>query len=156
MVQVSDRSNCASNSINGAVHDDQDVHDPQDSAYVLIIDDASGIREMLCRALELAGYRASAICNGPGALVWADHAIRSGNSPALILLDLSIPSMNDGTFLQQFRARWNVAPPIIVLTTSAKIHDDLAGMERVIRKPFHICDLLSEVEKVMPLATSPV
>jgi CheY-like chemotaxis protein len=156
MVKVSDRSNCASDSINGAVNDDQDVYDPQDRSYVLIIDDAPGIQEMLCRALELAGYRASAICNGPGALAWADHAIRSSNSPALILLDLSIPSMNDGTFLQQFRAKWNGAPPIIVLTTSAKIHDDLAGIERVICKPFHICDLLSEVAKAMPLATSPV
>ncbi len=111
---------------------------------------------MLCRALELAGYRASAICNGPGALVWVDHAMQSGDSPALILLDLSIPPVNDGTFLQQFRAKWNVAPPIIVLTTSAKIHDDLAGTERVIRKPFHIGNLLSEVAKAMPLATSPV
>ena len=153
MVKASDRSNCA---INGAMNDDRDVHNPQDHAHVLIIDDVPGIREMLCRALELAGYRASAICNGPGALMWADHAIQSGDSPALILLDLSIPSMNDETFLHQFRARWNVAPPIIVLTTSAKIHDDLAGTERVIRKPFHICALLSEVEKAMPLATSPV
>src|SRR5260370_29798964 len=143
MVKVSDRSNCASDSINGAVNDDQDVHDPQDSAYVLIIDDAPGIQELLCRALELAGYRASAICNGPGALVWADHAIQSGNSPALILLDLSIPSMNAGTFLRQFHAKWNVAPPIIVLTTSEKIHDILAGMDREIRKPFIICTLLS-------------
>ena len=153
MLKALNKSNCA---INGGVNDDQDVHDSQDRAYVLIIDNAPGIQEMLCRALELAGHRASAICNGPGALVWADHAIQSGNSPALILLDLSIPSMNDVTFLHQFRAKWNVAPPIIVLTTSAKIHDDLAGTERVIRKPFHIYDLLSEVEKAMPLATSPV
>ncbi len=156
MIKASDRSNCARDSINGAVNDNQDVHDPQDRAYVLIIDDAPGIREMLCQTLELAGYRASAIGNGPGALVWADHAVQSGDSPALILLDLSIPSVNDVTFLHQFRARWSVAPPIIVLTTSAKLHDDLAGTERVIRKPFHIGDLLSEVEKVMPLAISPV
>lgn len=156
MVKASDRSNCASDGINGAVNDDQDVRDPQDRAYVLIIDDAPGIQEMLRQTLELAGYRASAICNGPAALVWADHAIQSGDSPALILFDLSIPSVNDVTFLHQFRARWNVAPPIIVLTTSAKIHDDLAGTERVIRKPFHIYDLLSEVEKAMPLAISPV
>ncbi len=47
MVKVSDRSNRASGSINGAVNDDQDVHDPQDRAYVLIIDDAPGIQEML-------------------------------------------------------------------------------------------------------------
>jgi len=97
MVKASDGGNCASASLNGAVNDDQDVHDPQDRAYVLIIDDAPGIQEMLCRALELAGYRASAICNGPGALVWVDHAMQSGDSPALILLDLSNPSMNDGT-----------------------------------------------------------
>ena len=153
MVKALDRRNCASASINGAVHDDQDVHD---RAYVLIIDDAPGIREMLRWALELAGYRASAICNGPGALVWADHAMQSGDSPALILLDLTNLSLNDVTFLHRFRARWDVAPPIIILTTSAKIHDDLAGTERVIRKPFHICDLLSEVAKAMPLATSPV
>src|SRR5260370_3184858 len=147
MVKTSDRSNCASDSLNGAVNDDQDVHDPQDRAYVLIIDDAPGIQEMLCRALELAGYRASAICNGPGALVWVDHAMQSGDSPALILLDLSIPPLNDGTFLQQFRAKWNVAPPTTVLTTDWKIHDNLEGTEKVIRNPFHIGNLLSEVAK---------
>ena len=43
-------------------------------------------------------------------------------------------------------------PPVIVMTTSKHIYEEVAPVERVICKPFHLCDLLAEVERAIPLA----
>ncbi len=116
---------------------------------VLVIDDNAAICDMLSWALELAGFRASAIPGGESALTWIDTAIQSGDSPTLILLDLSLET-KAAAYLHRLRARWKTAPPpIIVLTTSKEIDNELAG-ERVVHKPFHVHDLLVEVQKVLP------
>ena len=67
----------------------------------------------------------------------------SEDHPALILLDLSIPSTTDtADFLRQLRARWFDAcgelPQIIVLTTSKQVQEDLVPEEHVVLKPFHV------------------
>ena len=75
--------------------------------------------------------------------------MKSDDPPALVLLDLDNPETNGAAFLHHLRVEWSTAPPIIVLTTSKEIHDELAG-ERVVQKPFHVRDLLAEIHKVLP------
>ena len=115
------------------------------SRHVLVVEDNVTIADILCQALKLAGYRATAHAGGEA---WIDNAMQSEDPPALVLLDLDNPETNGAAFLHQLRVEWNPAPPIILLTTSKEIHDELAG-ERVVRKPFHIRDLLAEIHKVL-------
>ena len=116
------------------------------SRQVLVVEDNVAIADLLCQTLMLAGYRATAHAGGEA---WIDNAMKSDDPPALVLLDLDNPETNGAAFLHHLRVEWSTAPPIIVLTTSKEIHDELAG-ERVVQKPFHVRDLLAEIHKVLP------
>jgi DNA-binding response OmpR family regulator len=69
----------------------------------------------------------------------------------LILLDLSGPSTDGAAFLQRLRTRWQAIPPIIVMTTNKEVYAALVAVERVICKPFHLCDLRDEVRRTLSL-----
>ncbi len=119
---------------------------------ILIVDDSPAICDMLCQMLERTRYRATAVPGGESAWRWIDQAMQSDDPPALILLDLSLPSRN-GIILHHLRAQRNMLfPSVIVMTTNKQIYDELATVERVMRKPFHLCDLMVEVERAIPLA----
>ena len=152
MARILDRHTSIVNDGSAEMAHGKDKHGVRDRArrrHVLVVDDNAAICDMLSWALELAGYRACAIPGGESALTWIDTAIQSGDSPTLILLDLSLETKR-AAHLHRLRARWKTAPPpIIVLTTSKEIDDELAG-ERVVHKPFHVHDLLVEVHKVLP------
>ena len=77
-----------------------------------------------------------------------------GDDPVVLLLDLSLLGVTDATdFLHLLRARWRDTggvPPVIVLTTSKQVQQDLAAQERVVLKPFHIHELLALIQQVIP------
>ncbi|HEY4035939.1 MAG TPA: response regulator [Ktedonobacteraceae bacterium] len=116
---------------------------------VLVVERNPAICDMLCRALELAGYCVTEHTGGEG---WIESVKQSDEPPALILIDLSIPPMSGITFLHHLRAQWKAMPPIIALTTNKQIYDELAAVERVFYKPFHICELLAEIQQVLSLS----
>jgi len=131
---------------------------PPAAPLILIVEDQPAIQELLCWALQLAGYRTTASAGRRAALAWINGALSSGDCPTLILLDLSIPGTDDAVdFLHHLRARWHdacgVFPQIIVLTTSKKVQEDLVLMERVVLKPFHIRDLLALIQRMIPFAS---
>jgi CheY-like chemotaxis protein len=126
--------------------------------HVLIAEDQPAIQELLRWLLQLAGYRTTSCAGRQAALTWIDGAMPSGDSPVLILLDLSIRCTNDAAdFLHQLRTRWHDAcgstPQVIVLTTNKRVQEDLAPMERVVLKPFHVRDLLALIQWAVPFAS---
>jgi two-component system chemotaxis response regulator CheY len=121
---------------------------------VLIAEDQPAIQELLCWAIQLAGYRTTICAGRQAALTWIDRAMPSEDHPSLILLDLSIPRTSDATdSLRRLRARWHDAygelPQIIVLTTSKKVQEDLTPIECVVLKPFHVRDLIALIQRVI-------
>jgi DNA-binding response OmpR family regulator len=122
---------------------------------VLVVEQNPSIQDMLCWAMELAGYRA--IARSPDDIVrqWSDHQRLASEEIALLLLDLSFPWDRDGiTFLRSLRAHPTshpgVTPPIIVLTTSEQIYWELSRQgEFVEKKPFHITHLLARIETLL-------
>lgn len=144
-----------SDDINGAekaqhLNDKQEVRDSAGRARVLIIEDNSGLQNMLCSALELTGYCVSAVVGERTAPEWIDKALQAGDSFAVILLDLITLSCTEAiAFLRNMRAQWAafhlIPPPILVLTTSNDIHKELSATEHVLQKPFHIGDLIIEL-----------
>ena len=80
-----------------------------------------------------------------------------GDVPVLLLLDLSLLCTNEAAdLLRHMRARWQevggVLPQIIVLTTSMQVQTDLAQRECVLQKPFHVRDLITLIQQVIPAA----
>jgi CheY-like chemotaxis protein len=121
--------------------------DRKDQTTILLVDDRPDICDMLSEALTMKGYRVIISAGGAG---WLDHAIQSDDLPALLLLDLSNPPVDAATFLQNLRAHWPAAPPILVMTTSKHIYEQLlAAGEHVLQKPFRVRDCLAEVERVI-------
>ncbi len=115
--------------------------------YALIIEHIPAIQEMLCRTLELAGYRPIAVVNGDEALSWIDGMEQSGEVLAFILFDVRVLSVRQEEVLRSLRAKWAVSPPVIFLTTNQQVYDALKTVEQVLLKPFHLYDLLLEVKK---------
>ncbi len=120
---------------------------------VTIAEEHPAIQELLNTALALAGYRTTICAGRHAALSRIDQLTSSGDCPALLLLDLSLPDIHAADFLSHLRTRWHDAcgehPQIIVLTTSKQVQQDLAAQERVVLKPFHIQELLALIQQVM-------
>lgn len=118
------------------------------TARILIVENDPVLQEMFCWMLALAGYHAS--IDDTQAIDFArDNAFRLSDLPDLILLDLGIPQKNAALFLQQFRARWRNPPPVIILTASRTLYNQLLGAERVLPKPFRLPELLLEIERAL-------
>ncbi len=114
---------------------------------VLVVDDHAAVRDMLFWALQLWGYQPICAANGLEAMEWIETAIRTGQYPSAILLDLLMPVVDGPKFLSLLRARWDIPtmlPPVILLTVDKSNHEDLA-CTNVLIKPFHLhelCDIL--------------
>jgi CheY-like chemotaxis protein len=114
---------------------------------VVIVDDDADTRDLIRTLLEDEGYRTAQACNGQEALA----VLRQPDfRPALILLDLMMPTM-DGF---QLRARLRADPalaaiPIVVMTAHGALTRALEQSEPptiVLRKPLDLDRLLDVVE----------
>lgn len=126
--------------------------------HILIAEDQPAIQELLRQALQLAGYRATVSGGRHAALAWRDQALLPSDSPCVLLLDLSVLCMAEATaFLCRLRDDWRDAggtlPQIIVLTTNTQVQAELGLRECVLQKPFHIRELLTLIQKVIPAAS---
>ncbi len=120
---------------------------------VMVVDDNPAIRDMVSWALELDGYEPVEAAEGQEALTWMDNAACEGRYPAVILLDLTMPGMDGGTFLDRLQDRWEAScplPAIVIITaaTSDPVKEDLP-IRHVIVKPFHVRDLLDIVRSLV-------
>jgi adenylate cyclase len=105
------------------------------SASILVVEDDTATRELLCHSLTGMGCAAFAAVNGRSGLDWlAGHP-----APSLILLDLMMPEMDGFEFLRELRKQPAFFDlPVIVVTAKELTPDDvriLSGQtERIITK----------------------
>jgi CheY-like chemotaxis protein len=117
---------------------------------VLVVEDQPAIQDMLTWTLHLKGYQPVCTSNGQEALEWMEQAYKSGECPAVILLDLFMPVMNGSRFLATLRTRWTAPlplPPVVLMTVEKSNHEHLA-CNAVLTKPFHIHDLCESLKRV--------
>ena len=99
------------------------------SVVILVVDDDTDAREVLCAVLELEGYRTTAAAGGGEAL---DLLARIA-PPALILLDLMMPGMSGLEVVAALRADAALASiPVVFVSAAPEI---TAGGARFLRKP---------------------
>jgi two-component system, chemotaxis family, chemotaxis protein CheY len=117
---------------------------------VLIVDDSSLMRQMVCFTLREAGFDVQEAQHGQEAL---DRL--AGQLPDLIITDLNMPVMDGITFIRKVR---ELAPtrytPILMLTTESqtekKTEGKAAGATGWVVKPFDPPKLLAVIAKVLP------
>jgi GAF domain-containing protein/CheY-like chemotaxis protein/anti-sigma regulatory factor (Ser/Thr protein kinase) len=117
---------------------------------VLVVDDDEGVRQLLRRMLEPAGYTVAEAENGRVALERLREA-----APGVVLLDLMMPEMDGFEFVTEFRRHeaWR-AIPIVVITAKDLSSDDrerLNGyVQRILQKgAYGRDDLLAEVRELV-------
>ena len=111
-------------------------------ARILCVEDDPQMRTFLLAQLKARGYHSQAVRDGAQAVDMA--AIFQ---PQLVLLDLSLPSLDGLSFLRRFR-EWSSAPVIVLSAHDeepVKIKALDVGADDYLTKPFSINELLARV-----------
>lgn len=113
---------------------------------VLIVEDDDAVREMLCTALNDAGFDIVAALDGL-------HALRTAaaTSPDVVILDLGLPELDGSGYVKRWRERDARAArvPVIVMSASPygqQIADEI-GAVHYFAKPFDVEALIAAVRR---------
>jgi two-component system cell cycle response regulator CpdR len=112
---------------------------------ILLAEDEDAMRTYLARALENAGYDVVAVDRGTAALPW----LETGEFD-LLLSDIVMPEM-DGIELAQRCAEISPDTKVMFITGFAAVTlkaSREAPQAKVLSKPFHLKDLVMEVERL--------
>ncbi len=122
---------------------------------IMLVEDESDIREMLCFALERAGYSVVACAD-------AEDAIRrlEGPLPELIVIDWMLPGMSGLDLARRMRQDPLTAElPLIILTARSEEADKLrgydAGIDDYLTKPFSPRELIARIKAILRRSGAP-
>ena len=115
-------------------------------ARILLAEDDDSLRGFLARALERAGFEVTACADG-------EEAVQHLDTPwDLLLTDIVMPGMDGIEIARQAAAR-DPSLRIMFITGFAAValsaQDRAPAGAKVLSKPVHLRDLVSEVEKMM-------
>ena len=116
---------------------------------ILVVEDDSAIRDMICTCLELAGFAAVPAANGQFGL-----QMLAQNPPSLILLDRMMPMLSGIELTRRVKRDPNTQHiPIIMLTARGEEQDRIEGFEEgvddYIVKPFSPRELVARIKAVL-------
>lgn len=95
---------------------------------VLVIEDDSATRDLLCRSVTGVGYKAEAAVNGQDGLDWLSR----NPAPDLILLDLMMPNLDGFGFLRELRKqRAFDRLPVIIVTAKELTDEDIRKLREL-------------------------
>lgn len=112
---------------------------------ILLAEDEQGMREYLTRALERAGYHVTAVDRGTAAI-----PLLQAQSWDLLLTDIVMPEM-DGIELAQRAGEMCPGLRVMFITGFAAVTlqaADAVPIARVLSKPFHLRELVLEVDRL--------
>jgi DNA-binding response OmpR family regulator len=118
-----------------------------DGPIVLLVDDDAAIRRAVGAGLELEGFRVVRASGGRAALA-AVEAV----SPAVILLDLSMPDLDGLEVLRRLRASGDDVP-VCVLSARDDVDDRVrglqAGADDYVVKPFALEEVTARLQALL-------
>ncbi len=121
-------------------------------AKILLAEDDESMRRFLATALEKAGHEVQSFAQGDEAF---DCLTTTGTSFDLLLTDIVMPVM-DGIELARKAAELAPGMKIMFITGFAAValnpKSNAPKEAKVLSKPFHLRDLVSEVERFMAAA----
>jgi two-component system response regulator MprA len=114
---------------------------------LLVVDDDRALRDVLRRALMLAGYDVRLAESGAGAL--ADMA---SSAPDAVVLDIGLPDI-DGLEVCRLLRREGNRVPVLMLTARAAVSDRIdgldAGADDYLVKPFDVDELKARLRALL-------
>jgi two-component system response regulator MprA len=114
---------------------------------LLVVDDDRALRDVLRRALELAGYEVRSADSGAGALSEVAASV-----PDAVVLDVGLPDI-DGLEVCRLLRREGNRVPVLMLTARDAIADRIdgldAGADDYLVKPFDIDELKARLRALM-------
>ncbi|MEO0884737.1 MAG: response regulator [Cyanobacteria bacterium J06648_10] len=117
---------------------------------VLVVDDDSGVREIIQISLEtVAGWTVWSAASGRAGI-----AIAQEKQPDLILLDVMMPEEDGIVIYKELQAKAKTAViPTILLTAKAQVSERQSFMELgitgIITKPFQARNLVAQIVKML-------
>jgi len=116
------------------------------SSLVLVVEDDDDLRATMQEIFEAEGYRVITAGDGRTALDLIDQWER----PGVILLDLMMPRMSGGDFLEAARRKHPelARVPVVVVTGHAQKRFALPHISRTMQKPVDLNALLNIVRQV--------
>ena len=115
---------------------------------VLVVDDDEEVRGTLGAVLQAEGFEVIEARNGLHAL----QQLLRFPLPDLILLDMTMPVMTGFEFLELQEEDPRIrAIPVIAVTVHARVAE-LRGVQRLVRKPFDLTELLKVIREVLAAA----
>ena len=119
------------------------------SKNIMIVDDSASLRQVVCIALQGAGYVVVEACDGKDALTKLD-----GRKLHLIISDVNMPNMDGISFVKAAKGLPAYKfTPVIMLTTEAsetkKQEGQAAGAKAWVVKPFQPAQMLTAVSKLV-------
>jgi CheY-like chemotaxis protein len=123
---------------------DSDGPASQSPPHVLVVDDDSGIRELIAEVLLDEQYSVATAANGLEAL----NRI-ADRRPALVLLDLQMPVMTGWDVLARMREQ-GLAIPVVFMTAGfrAQTEAERYRVDGHLSKPFEMEELLRVVARL--------
>ena len=114
---------------------------------VLVVDDESGVRDLLSDALRFAGYETEVASHGREAIeIWRLKRVD------LCVVDINMPIMDGFEFLETIR-KSDVSTPVLLLSARDATEDIARGLrygaDDYVRKPFSVEELLLRVSAIL-------
>jgi DNA-binding response OmpR family regulator len=94
------------------------------SRHILIIDDEAGLRHMMARVLQRAGYEVTTAANGQEGI-----ALASEQTFDLIYLDIRMPGLNGLEVLNSIHAKFPDLP-VVLFTAQPDLHSAVEALRR--------------------------
>ncbi len=120
------------------------------AAKILVVDDDPDVQRHLGYALKQEGYDVAVALDGAEAFrLWGQE------SPALILLDVTLPKLDGYQVATKIRAEEGQGThvPIIMLTAESEVEQKIrglrAGADDYLIKPFHPAELLARIKSLL-------
>jgi two-component system, OmpR family, response regulator MprA len=114
---------------------------------LLVVEDDTGLRDVLRRALSLAGYEVYLTGDGAGALAEVARTV-----PDAVVLDVGLPDI-DGLEVCRMLRREGNRVPVLMLTARDAVSDRIdgldAGADDYLVKPFDIDELKARLRALM-------
>jgi two-component system cell cycle response regulator CpdR len=118
---------------------------------ILLAEDDDSMRVYLTRALERVGYSVASVDRGTAALALLKREVFD-----LLLTDIVMPEM-DGIELAQHAGTLAPEMRVMFITGFAAValrRGDIQPKARILSKPFHLRELVGEVERMFTVGTA--
>jgi DNA-binding response OmpR family regulator len=114
---------------------------------VLLVEDEAGLRDMLCRTLQRAGFTVFVAANGRAALT-----MLRARPVDIVITDILMPEMDGFELIRLVSAQW----PDVPIVAMSGIHDDVkfsrlarkCGAREALSKPIDRSQLIQLVRSV--------